>query len=77
MTDTSDQQKAVAMYGVFGVGALLVVIAVFVDPVGPSPDSGVFDLGPIGTKWLLGVLGGSMVLGGSWLYVREKFFGSE
>lgn len=75
MTDPSAQQKAATRWGALGVGALLITIAVFTDPMGASPDTGVIDLGSMGTRWLLGILGGAMVLGGIWLSVREKLLG--
>jgi hypothetical protein len=51
------QQQTITLWGSFGIGALLLVIAIYFDPVGTSPDSGVIDLGRSGTKWLIGGLG--------------------
>lgn len=77
MEDLTKQQAAVAKWGVLGIGGLLLIIAIFTDPVGSSPDSGILALGPTGTRWLLGCLGGAMLVGGAWTYVREKFFNSH
>ena len=65
------------MWGLFGIGLLLIVIAVFTDPIGPSPDTGIVDLGVSGTRWLLGFLGGTFVLGGVWTCFRGKSSGSK
>lgn len=47
-----------------GIGALLLFIALFLDPIGSDPDTGVFDLGTRGTKWLLGIFGACFVAAG-------------
>ena len=65
------------MWGLFGIGLLLIFIAILADPFGPSPDSGIIDLGVSGTRWLLGILGGAFVLGGTWTYFRRKSSGSK
>ena len=52
------------MWGLFGVGGLLLFIAAFVDPVGSSPDTGVIALGPQGTRWFLGGLGALLLAAG-------------
>jgi hypothetical protein len=48
------------------MGCLLLASAVFLDPLGSAPDSGVMDLGQTGTRWLLGALGGAIVASGIW-----------
>ena len=77
MTTPNNQQETIAMWGLFGIGLLLIFTAMFTDPIGPSPDSGVIDLGVLGTRWLLGFLGGAFVLGGVWTYFRRKSSGSK
>jgi hypothetical protein len=66
------QQERVATWGLFGIGLLLLGIAIFLDPIGVAPDSGLFDLGGTGTKWLLGGLGSAFILGGVWTVVQKK-----
>ena len=65
------------MRGLFVIGLLLIVIAIFTDPIGSSPDSGIVDLGVTGTRWLLGFLGGAFVFGGVWTYFKRKSSGSK
>jgi predicted phage tail protein len=77
MTTPKNQQETIAMWGLFGIGLLLIVIAIFTNPVGPSPDSGIVDLGVSGTRWLLGSLGGAFVLGGIWTFFRSKSSGPK
>lgn len=56
--------KRIEIAALLGVGALLLCIALFFDPIGSDPDTGVFDLGTRGTKWLLGILGAGFVAAG-------------
>lgn len=72
MTDPNRQQDAVATLSLIGIGLLLLSIALFFDPVGKSPDTGVFDLGTVGSKWLLGSLGGLFVLSGAWSFLKYR-----
>ena len=65
------------MWSLFGIGSLLLVIAVFLDPIGSSPDSGIVDLGPTGTRWFLGILGGAFFLGGAWPIFKNKLRDSK
>jgi small multidrug resistance pump len=46
MEDPTKRQEAVAKWGLLGIGGLLLIIAMFTDPVGSSPDSGILALGP-------------------------------
>ena len=57
--------------GLFGIGILLLTIAVFCDPIGSSPDTGVLDLGSSGTKWLLGAFGTSFIAAGMGALVKK------
>lgn len=77
MTNSTRQQKTAAMWGVFGVGALLLIIAIVVDPIGFSPDTGMIDLDPIGTRWLLGGLGALFILAGAYKIVRNRLRGEN
>jgi len=72
MNESSRQQEHIAMLGLFGIGILLLVIAIFFDPIGSFPDTGLFDLGTTGTKWLLGALGAFFLVGGLWCFVRTQ-----
>jgi hypothetical protein len=77
MPTPTKQQETIAMWGLFGIGLLLLVIAIFLDPLGSSPDSGLFDLGPSGTRWLMGALGGALLLGGVWVHFHNRSSGSK
>jgi len=57
MTEGRPDQERYARWGLFFVAGLLLVIAIFFDPVGPSPESGLLEPGPLGTRLLLGGLG--------------------
>ena len=65
------------MWSLFGIGVLFLVVAIPLDPIGSSPDSGIIDLGQTGTRWLLGGLGGVLLLGGAWVLFKNKFPGSR
>lgn len=58
--------------GLLGIGILLLTIAVFFDPIGSSPDTGVLDLGSRGTKWLLGAFGVSFIASGIGAIVNAR-----
>ncbi|HND00326.1 MAG TPA: hypothetical protein PKW90_29640, partial [Myxococcota bacterium] len=49
---------------VLALGAFFLVLAVVVDPIGASPDSGLLDLGRTGTRGLIGLFGGVLLVGG-------------
>jgi len=70
MTTPASQQEMVAKFGLFALGLVLLLVALVFDPVGTSPDSGVIDLGPSGTRWLLGGLGGSALVAVAWGHFR-------
>jgi hypothetical protein len=71
------QQQTIAKWGLIEIALLLLVIAVFLDPIGSSPDSGVVDLDPTGTKWFLGGLGALWLLGGAWVNFKNKSSGPK
>lgn len=71
MTHQANQREMIAAWSLIAIGVLLLAIAIFFDPIGPSPDSGIVDLGAIGTKWLVGCLGGVFVAGGGWGLLRK------
>jgi hypothetical protein len=64
------KQEFIAMAALVGLGFLLLFIATFVDPIGASPDTGVIDLGPTGTKWLLGTMGAVLLGYGIWICIK-------
>jgi hypothetical protein len=66
------QHERVATWGLLGIGLLLLGIAIFLDPIGVAPDSGLFDLGSTGTRWLLGSLGCAFILRGVWTVIQKK-----
>jgi hypothetical protein len=72
MKDPADQQEIIATWGLLGIGAMLLIVAFFFDPIGESPRTGVFDLGVNGTKWLLGIMGGLFFLGGIGSFFKKK-----
>ncbi|MFO1436219.1 MAG: hypothetical protein U1F34_07705 [Gammaproteobacteria bacterium] len=72
MNAPNKHQDSAATLGLIGIGSLLLIIAIFTDPIGPSPDSGIIDLGQNGTRWLLGVLGGILLLAGAWTVSKRK-----
>jgi hypothetical protein len=59
-------------WGVMGIGVLLILVVQFSNPLGDSPDSGLVDLGPTGTKRLLEGFGLCFVLAGLWLLLRKR-----
>ena len=72
MNTPAKRSKHVEIIGLFGIGTLLLTIAVFVDPIGSSPDTGVLDLGVSGTKWLLGAFGFFFIAGGIVALLRAR-----
>ena len=51
---------------------ILLILAGFTDPIGPDPDSGVFDLGTKGTRLVLGGLGITFLAAGFWSLLKKK-----
>jgi hypothetical protein len=72
MTSWARRPESIARWGLSGIGGLLLVIAIFLDPTGASPDSGLVDLGPAGTRWLLGGLGAALFLGSAWGHLKSR-----
>jgi predicted phage tail protein len=72
MNTPSNRSKPVEIIGLLGIGALLLAVAAFVDPVGSSPDTGVLDLGSSGTKWLLGAFGVFFIAAGIRALVKPR-----
>jgi hypothetical protein len=72
MTDSNRHRDAVATLGLMAIGLLMLVIALFFDPVGESPDTGVVDLGTVGSKWLLGILGSAFIMSGVWSFLKNR-----
>jgi hypothetical protein len=77
MDVSTKNQKKIEALGLIGVGFILLAIALFFDPIGQSPDSGVLDLGSTGSKWLLGTFGVIFVAGGVWSLIKAKISGSK
>ena len=50
------EQENIALWGLLWIGALMLYIAIFTDPVGDSPTFGI-EIGVPATKILLGVFG--------------------
>jgi hypothetical protein len=65
-------QERIAKWCLLGIGSLLLLIAIFFDPIGSSPDSGVINLGTTGTKWLLGIFGSASILASAWGFLKKK-----
>ena len=72
MTTPASQEHVVAKFGLLAVGLVLLLVALVFDPVGTSPDSGVIDLGPSATRWLLGGLGGGALVAAAWAHFSRK-----
>lgn len=65
--------SSLASWSAIGIAALLLIIAFPFDPIGgSSPDSGLIDFGPTGTKWLLGSLGAIFLVAGIWSLIKIK-----
>jgi len=64
--------KNIEVLGLFGTGGLLILVALFLDPIGSSPDSGIIDLGPTGTRKLLLVFGLIFVVSGFGALIKSK-----
>lgn len=54
---------APARWVAVGLGVFFLGIAITVDPIGSSPDSGLLDLGHNGTRGLIGLFGGVLLVG--------------
>jgi hypothetical protein len=67
------KQTVLASWSLIGIGALLLIIVLFFDPIGSFPDSGVIDFGSTGTKWFLGSLGVFFLAAGVWSSMKDKF----
>jgi hypothetical protein len=72
MSDPGDQDETIATWALLGIGAMLLIVAFFFDPIGESPRTGIFDLGVTGTKWLLGVFGAVFLAAGAWSFFKQK-----
>jgi hypothetical protein len=66
MRAPQQNQETKANWLLIAIGLLLIVIGIFFDPIDSSPDTGIIDLGPVGSKWLVGSLGSIFVLAGLW-----------
>jgi nitrate reductase gamma subunit len=64
MSSPQNKTEVIASWSIFFIGALLLFIALFTDPIGTSPDTGIIDLGTVGTRWLLGGIGSVCLLVG-------------
>jgi hypothetical protein len=76
MTIPINLHEAKAMWGLLAIGLLCLVIAIFQDPLGSTPDSGEIDLGPTGTRWLLGAFGSAFLIAGAWVHFKKRSSGS-
>lgn len=72
MNTTPNPLKRVEILSLFGMGVLFLAIAVLSDPIGSNPDTGMFDLGSIGTKRLLGAFGIFFIFSGIFTLVKTK-----
>jgi hypothetical protein len=70
MRPAADPKPARVDWGVVAVGGVLMLVAALDNPIGADPDTGIVDLGPVGTRWLLGGGGLGLVLTG--LYRRWR-----
>jgi len=72
MSSSSNQKEVIASWCIFLIGALLIFIAIFLDPIGPSPESGIIDLATVGTKRLLGSIGSVCMLIGIVAFIKNR-----
>ena len=72
MSSSSNQKEVIASWCIFLIGALLIFIAIFLDPIGSSPESGIIDLATVGTKRLLGSMGSVCVLIGIVAFIKNR-----
>jgi uncharacterized membrane protein HdeD (DUF308 family) len=72
MDAPTNRAKNAEGIALLGIGALLLALAAFVDPMGSSPDTGVIDLGSRGTKWLLGAFGVLFIAAGIRALVKPR-----
>ncbi|MEO6688147.1 MAG: hypothetical protein ABIN56_03465 [Dokdonella sp.] len=70
MTTPTSKHESITLWGLLGIGVLLLVVAIFLDPFGPSPDSGLVDLSPTGTRWILGGCGAGFLFGAAWTFFK-------
>lgn len=64
-------QKRIETGSLLAIGCLLLAIAWMIDPIGASPDTGVFDLGSTGTRWLLAMFGLFFCAAGLWSWRKS------
>lgn len=67
------KDDAGAAWGLLGIGSLLLIIGLFFDPIGSSPDTGLIDASPQTLKMILGGIGALMFIAG----VVALFSGSD
>jgi len=72
LSSSSNQTEVIASWCIFLIGALLIFIAIFLDPIGSSPESGIIDLGTVGTRRLLGSIGSVCVLIGIVALIKKR-----
>ncbi len=48
----------------------MIVLALFYDPIGSNPDTGLITLNTVQAKWLLGIMGGLFVAGGIYSAIK-------
>lgn len=72
MPTPTDPQEKFARIGLFGISTLLIAIGLLFEPVGESPDSGWFELGSLGTRWLIGGMGVGLLVVGTIIEWRNR-----
>lgn len=65
------EQEKIACWALLGIGVLLLLIAIFTDPVGNSPTWGIA-IGVPATKILLGILGLFFLVAGVLNLVKKR-----
>ena len=70
---TSDRHaKRAEMIGLVSVGLLMLGLALFFDPIGDDPETGVIELSKTQAKWLLGTFGASFIFGAIVVHFRSR-----
>ncbi len=65
-TDAPPRTERAAAFGLLGLGALMLAMALTLDPVGHDPDSGVIHLSPVQARQGLGAFGLAFLAAGAW-----------
>jgi hypothetical protein len=69
-SQSTPEQESIARWALLGIGALMLFIAIFTDPVGDSPTFGIA-IGVPATKMLIGIFGLSFLVAGILTFIKK------